>query len=304
MMVKTAIGLLTLALPQLSLASMFPPNDLYKEDKFESRGGISEKDMSDVSSQIEKQYGPFAAQFNTRLQINKLWSDSEVNASAGRDRDGVWQVNLYGGLARRKEITKDAFTLVACHEAGHLVGGYPFYRGEDLSTEGQADYFATHNCARALWKDEVEVNKTSQTTVNLYAKNQCDASWETDADKLLCYRIANASEALGKLLAKLSGDTVSFETPDHRKVTRTIDTDYPSSQCRLDTYLTAALCKNSPVSITIPGFIAAGNVLSGIEGEAAAIIESCSQFKKELGFRPNCWFAPLDKDGQVTGRAE
>ena len=57
-----------------------------------------------------------------------------VNASAGAPRHGHWVIELYRGLATREELglqgvgfrPGDGFALVACHEVGHLFGGFPF----------------------------------------------------------------------------------------------------------------------------------------------------------------------------------
>lgn len=274
-------------------ASMFPPNDLYKEDGREVSGGISEQQFDAVVNRIQEQYTPFAKEFKTELVIVKHWSDGNVNAFAGRTNN-EWQIHVFGGLARRKEVTVDAFTLVACHEAGHLIGGYPFYRGEDLSSEGQADYFATQSCARSLWSNDIEENAKHAETVNLIAKKNCDDAWQADTDRHLCYRIADASGALGNLLAKLNGKKISFETPDKTVVKKTIDNDYPSAQCRLDTYLTAALCKTNLSGIKIPGFVGPGIVLPPLESEGIAFQESCAQKHQEIGFRPSCWFASVE----------
>lgn len=293
----SAARFVTLAVSFLSTvgaqASMFPPNNLYKEDGREVSGGITEQQVDAVVNRIKEQYLPFAKEFKADLVIVKHWSDRNVNAFAGRT-DNDWQIHVFGGLARRKEITSDAFTLVTCHEAGHLFGGYPFYQGDDLSSEGQADYFATQICARSLWSKEAEENAKHVETVNVVAKKSCDDAWQTDAERHLCYRIADASGALGKLLARMSGETISFETPDTTIVKKTIDNDYPSAQCRLDTYLTAALCKTNLSGIKIPGFIEPGKVLPALESEGLAFQESCAEKKKEIGFRPSCWFASVE----------
>ena len=48
-----------------------------------------------------------------------------------------WVVAMFGGLARRPEVTKDAFQFVVCHEVGHHLAGWPFAY-DWASNEGQS----------------------------------------------------------------------------------------------------------------------------------------------------------------------
>src|SRR6478609_9034269 len=81
---------------------------------------------------------------------------SEVRILPGAPiKSTTYRVHMYGGLARRPEVTPDGFTLVVCHEVGHHFGGYPFVRDAYwAANDGQADYFSTLACARRLWQNQ------------------------------------------------------------------------------------------------------------------------------------------------------
>lgn len=155
-----ACGLfLTLSLAGVALGArgrsacdgFLPPNDLRIPVGSLEANGISEAQFNQVLDQVQALYGPIIAARGGRLVINRLWSDSTVNASAERN-GGQRIINMYGGLARHDAITQDGLALVACHELGHHLGGAPkfgiFERLDWASNEGQSDYFANLKCLR------------------------------------------------------------------------------------------------------------------------------------------------------------
>src|SRR6478609_3194601 len=162
-------------------ADFLPPNDLWKEDGLLSAaGGISQDEFNAVIDEAEAYYKPIVSGFGGSLKVNRLWSDSTVNASATQSGSS-WQVNMYGGLARRPEVTRDGFALVLCHEIGHHLGGYP-YSSAWAANEGESDYFATLACGRQLWADQPDVNADFRDTVESIPKALCDKAWKTTAD--------------------------------------------------------------------------------------------------------------------------
>src|SRR5687768_16763139 len=107
-------------------ATILPPNDLHLQDNiFEFQSNVSEEEFNRVIERAEDVYGPVMEQFGATLEINRLWDNSTVNASAYQS-GRTWYVNMYGGLARRPEVTPDGFAMVLCHELGHHLGGFPF----------------------------------------------------------------------------------------------------------------------------------------------------------------------------------
>lgn len=273
-------------------AKFLPDNDLHLEDSLIKIATIDQTAFNDAIDEAEDYYGPlFASEFGATLQINRLWSNSTVNASASRS-GSTWIVNMYGGLARRSEVTKDGFALVICHELGHHVGGYPFYSGNWAASEGQSDYFATLSCARELWRDDTSINASYRNTVNAYAKELCDSVWSSEADQNLCYRTMMGGKSLADLLSALGGTSSDFEDPDTSVVSST-QTSHPAGQCRLDTYMAGALCDDSWDATVIPGNQGSNSTSS----EQQSVQYTCSLTEDYAGYtegtRPTCWFASL-----------
>ena len=123
-------------------ATILPPNNLHIYDNVNKIANIDEKLFNQIIDAIVDQWKPLAALHGATLTVDKKWNDGTVNAYA-QQNGNVWNVAMFGGLARRPEVTPDGFALVVCHELGHHFGGYFFYGATHwASAEGEADYFA------------------------------------------------------------------------------------------------------------------------------------------------------------------
>lgn len=274
----------------VAMAAILPPNDLHLQDGM-YQSNVTEEQFNEAIDLAEKIYAPLISSvFGANLRMNRLWSNSTVNASASQF-GRTWSVNMYGGLARRPEVTVDGFTLVICHELGHHLGGYPFTSAW-AANEGQSDYFATLSCARLLWHDDYELNASFRETIPKRPKYLCDQVWEYEHEQDLCYRMMEAGRSLAGLLSALRDQTVDFETPDLSVVSRT-NNSHPAGQCRLDTYMAGALCKVEFDPEFIPGKgLGIRRNSAAAELESAAV--SCAAIDGfEIGLRPNCWFKSL-----------
>lgn len=242
-------------------------------------GGLTKKEFHNVIDKAEEFFSPIIKAHGAKLKVNRRWEDPSVNASASQFW-GTWYVDMYGGLARRAEITVDGFALVLCHEIGHHLGGFP-RSSEWAANEGQSDYYSTIACSKYIWKDELEVNETYKYIANIDAILLCNSRWEVKADKYLCYRQIMAGLSLGTLLSHLGGTgEVSIDTPDEKEVNQTNDR-HPKGQCRLDTYVSGALCD---VEWDI-------SVIATTEEESAEY--TCTRKKGyNKSARPRCWFKP------------
>lgn len=289
----SAVTLLGGAGVQNASASFLPPNNLHLQDNIREVVNISQQEFNSIVDTIIEYYKPIVSAKGATLKSNNLWDNVTVNASA-QQMGSTWIVNMYGGLARRPEITADGFSMVVCHELGHHLGGYPFKSDDGWSaTEGEADYFATQSCAREIWRQQTTENARFRDTVSSFEKRKCDAIWARVEDQDLCYRTAAAGQSLASLLAVLRANKVlpRFDTPDMNKVTTTF-TGHPEAQCRLDTYLSGALCAVSFDKNIIPGRNTAGSQMSK-DAELKAATSSCMASSGYVdGVRPLCWFKP------------
>lgn len=290
------IALLGLLVPSTySTATILPPNDLHLQDIKGLVADITKDEFNNIVNEIVDIYTPYAESLGYDLKANNNWDNSTVNASAVQ-RGNAWYINMYGGLARRPEVTKDGFALVVCHEIGHHFGGFPFVGGffnRWAANEGQSDYFASQACARLVWQNDTEENAKFRENVDGLVQEACDQSWSTEAEQNLCYRVIAAGQSLADLLAALGGaESPSLKTPDESEVGRTSHS-HPKAQCRLDTYFKGALCTVDFDPENIPGKDGRRGSNS-IVAEREAMAVSCSHQAEELAFasRPRCWFKP------------
>lgn len=180
--------------------------------------GLKFEEYTEVLDLVEKAYAPIFRAQGTTFKIKRSWSDGTPNAQAWcEDSDqlycsgGTAWIEMFGGLARHPFMTKEAFAIVAVHEIGHHLGGFPFYTGEVMSCEGQADYYATRKGMR---------------TLGLPSKD--------------------GSMVLARVLADLSGELRPWRPgPYLRPVSETYE-EHPASQCRLRTLRSRPAEKDAP----------------------------------------------------------
>ncbi|MGE0173815.1 MAG: hypothetical protein AB7T49_13545 [Oligoflexales bacterium] len=278
-LIKTAL-FLGLAASSVGYSTILPPNNLHLQDSLFAQTGISEEEFNNVLTYVESVYAPIFESHNAKFVVERAWTDPTVNAYA--EKQGTnWVIHMFGGLARRPEVTSDGFALVACHEIGHHLGGFPFYFLSDMSVEGEADYFATHSCARLLWSAQLEENAKSRETVLPAAKAVCDAQFTDEADQNLCYRTAMGGVSLAGLLGALGGTpNVDITKPSKVVVSSTMQ-GHPPAQCRLDTYVNGGLCVRTFDELKIP------------KNWTELKDSSCTaQDGSTTGIRPRCWFKP------------
>jgi hypothetical protein len=279
-----------------------PPNTLHLRKAVQG-SGIDEAQFNAIIDQIEAFYQPIVSSHSANLLVGRVWESDSVNAQASQNGNN-WIILVAGGIARAPEMTADGFALVMCHEMGHHIGGYPFAASTTWATaEGQADYFATHSCARDLWRDDDNSEYSAQ--VHPTAKAKCDTEWAYQNERELCYRVTQASQALADLLGALEDTTVSYDTMDPSQVTSTYK-GHPDAQCRLDTYLVGSLCNIEYDRDNIPGKFALIDLYS-IYSEQEAALQTCARASHDLGvygvneaYRPRCWHRPNLTSHDIT----
>lgn len=219
----------------------FAPENNMRIPVSQNFSGIEEEEFTAVLDEVAKIYEPVFEEHKAELVIDRYWKDQTVNAYAFREGK-KWHIAMYGGLARHKEVTRDGFMLVACHEIGHHLAGFP--RGGWASNEGNSDYYGTLKCLRRVWdglrSDSIDV--VSKMKVDKVAADKCEAQWKNENEVAVCKRASMAGKGLARLLAVLgSQEMPEFDTPDETVVKKTSHS-HPKAQCRLDTYFHGALC--------------------------------------------------------------
>ncbi len=170
--------------------------------------GISHAQFDTIMDRVEARYAATFRRLGVRFVLHRSWADSTVNAQAWCDGSnsagcagGTCHIEMFGGLARYSGMTPNGMALIAGHEIGHCLGGYPFYPQSNMAVEGQADYYGT---AIALPR------------LGLGPKN--------------------ASRVVADTLASLSGEPkTSLPGPYLQPVSHTY-AGHPAAQCRRVTY--------------------------------------------------------------------
>ncbi len=225
--------------------SFVEDNDLWKQDGMFEKENMTQEEFDIIIDNAYAVYAPLAEAKGEHLEIAHLWNDSTVNANCS-NMGGTIHVNMYGGLARRPEITRDGFALVLCHELGHAFAGAPYANPVfQLSAEGMADYYGAGTC---LTKVLPTLAQDSAPTETDYIRARCTEKHGSDTNGYqACLRQFSAGQALGNLLSVVKKQPVpNFETPDPTVVPKTLGS-YPATvQCRLDTYRAGALEQPRP----------------------------------------------------------
>lgn len=258
-------------------AQSFMPENHMHLDALLAPATMTQADFNRVLDKAESYYKPVISNSHGKtLSIIRAWTDPTVNAYAYQSSQ-TWFVKMFGGLARR--VSPDGLLAVACHEIGHHLAGYPFVSSW-AANEGQSDYFSTLSCVRNIFKQpsEATTNAAYAKVVPQLPKSQCDQAWTNDADRNVCYRSMMAAKSLADLL---SGGTARFERKDMSEVSVTNDR-HPMGQCRLDTYVAAALCDANFDETVIP------------RSESESVHYTCNTSNGDPAYsvRPRCWFKP------------
>jgi hypothetical protein len=225
--------------------SFAPENDLWKEDGMFEKENMSRAEFDMVIDAAYTIYKPITSRWFRKLNINRNWDDPTVNANCS-NIIGHININMYGGLARRPEVSRDGFALVLCHELGHALGGAPYanplFR---LSAEGNADYWGAGNCMNQMLRI---IPADGDVVASEFMQKRCTENHaENSEDYTLCVRQLAAAQSLGTMLATLSKEPApEFSTPDLLIVDKT-NVSYPSTQCRLDSYVRGTFGEPRPL---------------------------------------------------------
>lgn len=263
-----------------------PENNRYISVDDKATNVMTEQKFESIINRVYQTYAPIVKSKGATLKMVNNWKDGTVNAYADRNHWlKTWKIHMFGGLARHPLITDDGFLLVVCHELGHHIGGAPTDRSSDSSWgsfEGQADYFGTLKCLRRILQKDDNQSIISKMTIDPIVVSKCETIYKSANEIALCERIALAGKSLGMVLGDLNGNPkVDFSTPDKTVVSRT-DYKHPEAQCRLDTYLSGALCDKA-VSLDVSD----KNPIDGTCIKRDGYTE---------GVRPLCWYKPGDNE--------
>lgn len=208
----------------------------------------------EIVAGVQLLYGRLAAYHNQELEFNLgTFTNSEL---ASADSDGkVHTVTVSKELLLNPRLTSDALRMIICHELGHIFGGAPRrsvpyeWNGPTasdglsfLSSEGQADYYASAACFRTIIAGEDHKKVLKESKVDSVTISRCDQVWGSGSEgSAICQRSITAAENFLNLYHDFHIHVGDAEVAETDKLIRD---QYPSKQCRLDTFVHGALCKS------------------------------------------------------------
>ncbi len=216
------------------------------------------------------------------LIIDRKWSERWASAYSEKENGNI-HIHITGALARHHEMTPLGFTLVGCHELGHYIGGVPYKSSIDrISTEGQADYFATLKCLRIFLKSlsiqEMQLLNLDELYVTTEVKNRCKNNFLKVIDQEICQLSSMAAMSLTNVFADIRGEKFPQLTTPESSIVESMLTSHPDTQCRLDTFFQGAIC-----------YINESILLDDKDPN----IGTCNRFNGDKeGLRPLCWYKP------------
>jgi hypothetical protein len=275
-----ACSSLNASTPELN--GCFPDSSLRYSRFDKMGGGLTQSEYFRMQERFKSIFDPIVKErFGKSIIFENCWPQDEVNAYCTRDNDDNPVIKILGGIVRHPEMTMDGLYLLACHELGHYLGGAPkAFRGRSnqrgwSSAEGQADYFATTKCLPLIFS----IEKENEKAMDYFSFDQVEKAKSRCKDKSsLCIRMAMASLAISNVFHTITPyeDVPELDKKDSKKVYVT-HYGHPSPQCRLDTFLNGANCKNDFKVLFDP-----------IDPSVGACNEEESQ-------RPVCWYQHEEK---------
>lgn len=195
-------------------------------------------DFEKIIGIVEQTYDDeIVTKYNNPLVVEKMWNISQVVFEANLVK-GKPVIYLGGGSLKLPAYTTDIFTIILCHEIGHLIGGEPYKSGHHYksSVEGQADYFAI-GCARKVFQESgitPENNKLSEakkTEISDFCK-EYRPSLSTQSE---CQHLGEAAYS-----SLMLGEDVGIDFDFHEKSTLDETLNHrPSQRCQLKTFFAA-----------------------------------------------------------------
>lgn len=240
-----------------------------------------------VIKEIESIYLPAQSELGLNLKFQIDNDSTSEYAKAERDGSNA-VVTVSSIMLASPRLSPDGLRMIICHELGHVLGGFPRrhvpmeWSGSvahdglsETSSEGQADYYASLVCFRRVVAGQNHTSLLPIKPLPTRAVKLCNASHGAQTEAaLICLRAAAAADNMLQLTKDFA---ISFESPNDKIAEKLISDSYPDRQCRLDTFLSGAICK-TPIQTDKSGLALDFNNSN---------LNECAQTE---GRRPPCWY--------------
>jgi hypothetical protein len=267
----------------------------------ETPADVSLEEAIAIVERVADLYRPQAQVLGAELIVV---NDPATGTSIDIGEDRRWVIKAGEDLLRPGKTPPDVVAMIACHEVGHALAGYPFKGnfnqaaglpeqfGTISSAENQSDYFAAKDCLPRLWRDERARNASFADAIPDASRAGCDAAWGGQDERDVCYRVTATAQAFAFWLAKPGQTPASLESHHAGEIDVTSTSGHVSPQCRIDTLVAGARCDIKIHGDVIPGLVAPfADLYKQVNprAEAAARPHACYE---GAGARPRCWFKP------------
>lgn len=223
---------------------------------------VSEVDYQKITNALSSIYGKKIEEHTGHLKFTLKQSAQAPNAYAAKNSDGTWEVTVISTLLSLTEQTKASLGIILCHEVGHFLGGEPYVVGiqmtpavrsrapKKMSCEGQADYFATSECMKALVLKLPDLFSDNDGLLNPMVNQYCDESYLEKNESHLCSETLIASYQATliykKIMELINVPASFFGRMENESTDRTLNIvgEYPSLDCRYETFIKGALCSS------------------------------------------------------------
>ncbi len=241
---------------------------------------VTKEDLKDAFNRVANAYENELIAKSSKLSFRYKPKDGAVGARI----NFLGELTVYGtddyGI-----LDKNSLTLIMCHEVGHTLGGMPYldplFVNGFLSSEGQADYFASMKCLPKILRSEYAHIPLLPLPQERYFE-ECSKTHTDEFSIAICTQVIEASYKLATYFQYTRDREIQISidkrTEEISSVTRYFKDNlnyYPSSQCRFETYLAGALCVDDP-----------NNYFSDAYTFRGSECQSMNMISK----RPNCWF--------------
>lgn len=245
----------------------------------------TESELQAVIDKVINTFRPELEEGGRRFTIERDQYNPNISFKTFRKSSKESGILISGKAQRFAGTTSDAIAFAICTQLGSLIGGAPYQRvtGGLGAVNGQAIYWASLKCFRKVFENDF--NYMGDTT-NPEIRKKCRATWgykNRDNEAVqLCERTAQAGLDLAKISAGYASSYASVSKKD-KKVVFLTNTENLLPQCKLDTIMAGALCKEDVDS----------QVSFFNEGQGVCTRKS---LQNKEGVRPLCWYRPERQD--------
>ncbi len=228
---------------------LMPENNILIPANSKKSNSMTKARFDQAIQSVQTAMQPLLNALGTHVSIRNKWDSPIVNAYAAEG-----YVDMHGGMARHREMTFGGLLITLCHEFGHTLGMSPKYPGRKLSSEGQADYFATLDCMRRVYKSFPALLPQNVSGIPQLYQDHCRYNFYYDPTGLkICLASLKASVSMANVVHAVANpyfgyfSKPSLNKQDPSVVSSTVISTHPQAQCRLDTMARGALCSDQNV---------------------------------------------------------